>query len=142
MATYNIGLTGQTNSNVPWIGNNRVGVLSYTIDLSQRGYLCPAAGFASGDVLQLADIPVGCYYMGGALNVKTVEGSAGTVALATTGTAITLLAATSINSAAATVFTGAAGLITTAAVLQATLGGTLTYKVAVFSVSLIIADCR
>jgi hypothetical protein len=143
MATYNIGLTGQTAAGIPWQGSNRVGVIEIVVDLSRRlGTNVPSGGYVTGDVLQVADLPAGTHVLGGALTVLTAEGAAATAALATTGTAITLLSATTVNSTAGTVvaFTGT-GVCLVASKITVTLGGTLSGTgVAKFVVSATVAN--
>jgi hypothetical protein len=111
-----------------WAGSDKVSVIEYILDLSRRqGVNVPAAGYVTGDILLLGDVPKGAQILGGVTELLVAEGAAATVALATTGTAIALLTAASVNGTPNVIvpMTVTTGLILVDSVLAATLGGTL-----------------
>lgn len=142
MATYNLGNTGVVTTELPWIGRQRINVIEVTVDLSRRtGLNVPAAGYASGDVLQLADIPANTRVIYASYSILTVEGSAGTVSLGDGGSATRYASAVSTNSATVADAAATTNLYTSADVLKATLGGTLTAAgTAKFRVLLVCVD--
>ena len=88
MATYNLGATvapAVVPGSFPWAGSDKVGVMEIAVDLSKRPPGVPAAGYVTGDVLQLADFPRGAQLLGGTIEGVVIEGAALTVGVAITG---------------------------------------------------------
>jgi hypothetical protein len=147
MATYNIGASGASAPNIPWLGNARVNVVEIDVDLSRRtGYQVPTAGYAASDVLQLVSFPAGSYLMYAGYEVIVGEGSAATITLATVGTALALITGGTSIQNATTVVTAmnvTSGLMTANSVLTLTLAGTLTGGgTAKLCFKMVIADMR
>lgn len=123
MATYNVGGVPAAKKASPWLGMDRTMVLELVLDLSKRNLA--AAGYASGDVIVLCDIPAGFLVQNFTTQVMVVEGAAGTINVGDTGSATRYHSALSINALAFTAGTATAQMYSADDQLKVVLGGTL-----------------
>lgn len=138
MATWNPFNTATTQKGSADAGGQAVSRIQATIDLNHSGGLGFGTTFASGDIIQIANLPAGAVVLAAGVQVVTAGSGTGTFALGDTGSATRFTAATAVN---ATSYTAGvtAHVYTAQDTLQITVG-TANVTTGVYTVWALVAN--